>query len=135
MHSITINPVAVAIDASAIQNYKSGVLPAKSCGTSLNHNVLAVAYDASSSAGYFTIKNSVSIESKLRAYFMSGGYPCDLHSDVHGAICVVGGVHGVKWSATWGEHGYIRLAMAPDANRSSSVGTCGCTEFAAYPVA
>ena len=97
MAAITKNPVAVAIDATAIQNYKSGILPAKSCGTNLNHNVLAVAYDSSGAAPDFLVKNS--------------------------------------WSATWGEKSYIRLAMSPVAKRQNSVGTCGITEFAAYPVA
>ena len=56
--AVTINPVAVAIDASNIQNYKSGIFPIKSCSTDLNHNVLAVGYLASGAAPYWRIKNS-----------------------------------------------------------------------------
>lgn len=56
--AVAINPVAVAIEADALQNYKTGVFPTKSCGTSLDHNVLAVGYDASGAAPYWLIKNS-----------------------------------------------------------------------------
>ena len=39
-----------------------------------------------------------------------------------------------SWGESWGEKGFIRLAMSPEAKRQSSVGMCGLTLFAAYPV-
>jgi hypothetical protein len=77
MVSITINPVAVAIDASAIQNYKSGVLPAKACRQSINHNVLAVGYDATGTAPYFIVKNSWSATCACPASTRSPMYGSD----------------------------------------------------------
>ncbi len=54
-------PVSVAIEAdqAAFQLYKSGVFTA-SCGTSLDHGVLAVGYGTDSSSGYdyYKVKNS-----------------------------------------------------------------------------
>jgi hypothetical protein len=55
-------PVAVAIEADqgAFQFYEGGVIPAKKCGTSLDHGVLAVGYgyDAKHKMKYWTVKNS-----------------------------------------------------------------------------
>ncbi|OXA52382.1 cathepsin L1 [Folsomia candida] len=55
----TIGPIAVAIDASNIQNYVSGIF---SCAnfTAVNHGVLAVGYgtDSATNTDYYIIKNS-----------------------------------------------------------------------------
>ena len=53
VEAIAINPVAVAIDASAIQNYRSSIFPAAHCGDNLNHNVLAVGFDTAGAKPYF----------------------------------------------------------------------------------
>jgi len=49
-------PVSVAIEAdkSVFQQYTSGILDSASCGTNLDHGVLAVGYGQ----GYFIVKNS-----------------------------------------------------------------------------
>ena len=60
--ALNIAPVSVAIqaDSSAFQFYSSGVFDSTSCGTSLNHAVLAVGYatDASSGKDYYNVRNS-----------------------------------------------------------------------------
>ena len=60
--AITKGPVSVAIevDQSAFQLYKGGVLDSPSCGTHLDHGVLAVGYgtDDDSSKDYYKVKNS-----------------------------------------------------------------------------
>jgi len=59
--AISIGSVSVAIDAgsSGFQNYRSGVFRG-TCGTSLNHGVLAVGYGTDSATGlkYWLVKNS-----------------------------------------------------------------------------
>ena len=59
--AVAQQPVSVAIDAGglAFQSYKSGVFTG-SCGTSLNHGVLAAGYGVDSSSGlnYWKVKNS-----------------------------------------------------------------------------
>jgi len=60
--AIEKQPVSVAIEAdkSAFQLYKSGVLDSASCGTQLDHGVLAVGYGTDSASGkdYYKVKNS-----------------------------------------------------------------------------
>ena len=55
-------PLAVAIEADKpiFQNYKSGVLDDTSCGTTLDHAVLAVGYGTDETSGkeYWLVKNS-----------------------------------------------------------------------------
>lgn len=91
MLAISQQPVSVAIQADqvAFQFYKSGVFDSK-CGTNLDHGVLAVGYDSSSSP-YWLVKNS--------------------------------------WGSSWGEDGYIKLAMDVDQKE----GQCGILEMASYP--
>ena len=61
MSALNLQPVAVAIEAdeATFQLYKSGVLTA-SCGTTLDHGVLAVGYGTDSATGldYYKVKNS-----------------------------------------------------------------------------
>jgi len=58
--AVVDHPVAVAIEADSIvfQFYSSGVIDSKSCGTDLDHGVLAVGYDATAPKNYWIVKNS-----------------------------------------------------------------------------
>lgn len=53
-------PVSVAIEAdkAVFQSYTSGVITGSSCGTQLDHGVLAVGYGTESGQDYFLVKNS-----------------------------------------------------------------------------
>jgi len=58
--AVNVGPVSVAIEAdqACFQFYKSGILQDKTCGTRLDHGVLAVGYDSSNSPPYWIVKNS-----------------------------------------------------------------------------
>jgi len=58
VNAVAIGPVSVAIEAdqACFQFYKSGVLDDPSCGTQLDHGVLAVGYDTTQK--YWIVKNS-----------------------------------------------------------------------------
>lgn len=59
MEALTKNPVSIAIEAdkSAFQLYKTGILSA-TCGTNLDHGVLAVGYGTADGMDYWKVKNS-----------------------------------------------------------------------------
>jgi len=58
--AIAQQPVSVAIEAdqSVFQLYTGGVISSSSCGTNLDHGVLAVGYDTTASTPYYKVKNS-----------------------------------------------------------------------------
>lgn len=59
--AVSLGPVSVAIEAdqACFQFYSSGILNDPSCGTNLDHGVLAVGYDKTNSASpYWIVKNS-----------------------------------------------------------------------------
>jgi C1A family cysteine protease len=57
--ALTKQPISVAVDATQLQYYQSGILSG-SCSTQLNHGILLVSMgtDKSSGMSYYTIKNS-----------------------------------------------------------------------------
>ncbi len=55
LERIKIAPYAVALNATLLQTYKSGILTPTSCGTGINHGVVVIGNDAS---GNWTIQNS-----------------------------------------------------------------------------
>ena len=60
--ALATQPLAVSIEADKMvfQTYKSGVLNSTTCGTNLDHAVLAVGWgnDATSGLDYWLVKNS-----------------------------------------------------------------------------
>jgi len=87
--AVAVGPVSVAIEAdqACFQFYSGGVLSDPSCGTNLDHGVLAVGYDQTGSQPYWIVKNS--------------------------------------WGTSWGESGYIQMAMGMD--------ECGINSEPSYP--
>ena len=58
--AIAKQPVSVAIEADTFtfQAYKSGVINDSSCGTNLDHGVVAVGYDDAANPPYYLVRNS-----------------------------------------------------------------------------
>jgi len=58
--AIATTPVVVSLDASsqAFQSYTGGILDSGTCGTSLNHEMLAVGYGSEGGVDYYILMNS-----------------------------------------------------------------------------
>jgi len=70
--AVVQQPVSIAIEADqfAFQFYTSGVIPASSCGSNLDHGVLTVGYGTDSTSGmdYYIVKNSWGASWGMKGY-------------------------------------------------------------------
>jgi len=63
----TTAPISVCVDAAAWSTYKSGIFPAKACGKTLDHCVMATGYDVENGA-YWWIRNSWGLSWGMQGY-------------------------------------------------------------------
>jgi len=58
--AVAVQPVSIAVEADqpVFQLYTKGVITSTSCGTSLDHGVLAVGYNTQGTQQYWIVKNS-----------------------------------------------------------------------------
>jgi len=56
--AIDQQPISIAVDAGLMQHYKNGILNDWSCGTDLDHAILAVGYGSVNGNLYYKVKNS-----------------------------------------------------------------------------
>lgn len=91
-----VGPISVAIEADqrSFQGYSSGVLTG-SCGTNLDHGVLAVGFGASGGTNYWKVKNSWGTSWGMNGYVLieRGSNKCGIASEpsyptVSGAVNV-----------------------------------------------
>jgi len=59
-------PISICVDASSWDSYKGGVMPASSCGTSIDHCVLIVGYNLPSN--YWIVRNSWAADWGISGY-------------------------------------------------------------------
>jgi C1A family cysteine protease len=85
----TVAPLSICVDASQWQFYKSGVMTAAQCGTSIDHCVQAVGYDITGSTPYWNVRNSWGASWGLQGYIrlQYGHNTCGLTS--HATTVVV----------------------------------------------
>jgi len=83
--AIAFGPVTVAVAAAAFdfQGYKSGVVTGTSCGTTLNHGVVAAGFGQEDGIEYFLIRNSWGPDWGLNGYIKLGtaGNVCGVIND------------------------------------------------------
>lgn len=83
---VKIGPVAVALNANPLQNYKSGILPSSACsGDDINHGVTLIGNDKN---GNWNLLNSWGTKWGEKGYFrMANGNTCNIC--LYGAMAVV----------------------------------------------
>jgi len=83
--AVALGPVSVAIEAdqACFQFYSGGVLSDPSCGTQLDHGVLAVGYDTTASQPYWIVKNSWGTSWGMSGYVLiaKGSDECGIASE------------------------------------------------------
>merc|ERR1711972_886321 len=82
--AVAKQPVSVAIEADrmAFQGYTGGVITGTSCGTQLDHGVLAVGYGTENGEDYFLVKNSWGASWGMEGYVKIGAdNVCGICSD------------------------------------------------------
>jgi len=72
--AVVQQPISIAIEADqpVFQLYTGGVITSASCGTSLDHGVLAVGYNVDGSTPYYLVKNSWGATWGLSGYVYIG---------------------------------------------------------------
>jgi C1A family cysteine protease len=86
-NAVAKGPVSVAIEADqpAFQFYKSGIFSDPSCGTGLDHGVLAVGYDIQGTTKYWIVKNSWGSDWGAQGYILmvrkSGAGECGINME------------------------------------------------------
>jgi len=91
--AVAQQPVSVAIEAdqSCFQFYSSGVLNCSTCGTQLDHGVLAVGYGTSGGSDYYKVKNSWGADWGMSGYVLM----------LRGASAGASGECGILMSASY----------------------------------
>jgi len=74
MAAVAVGPVSVAIEAdqACFQFYSSGVMSDPSCGTQLDHGVLATGYGVTGGTKYWNVKNSWGTSWGMNGYIWLG---------------------------------------------------------------
>jgi len=72
--ALAMGPVSVAIEAdkSVFQSYRKGVITSRTCGTKLDHGVLAVGNGTEDGEAYFLVKNSWGASWGMEGYVKIG---------------------------------------------------------------
>merc|ERR1712048_1308070 len=99
-----VGPISVAIEAdqSSFQYYSSGVLTG-SCGTSLDHGVLAVGFGTSGGTDYWKVKNSWGTSWGMNGYVLieRGVNKCGIASEP--SYPTVSGAVAAPYESEWAE--------------------------------
>jgi cathepsin F len=81
-------PISAALDASLLQNYRSGIYNPKNCSTKVNHGVTLVGYGTANGVDYWIVKNSWGPNWGEKGYFRikRGTGACGINTYIVSAI-------------------------------------------------